>query len=235
MPDSLPLLSSVPTTRSGRPPLRFAHRGAPVPPVRENTLTAFAAALDAGAEGLESDVWLTADGVPVLLHGAGRLRGRPVGTLRRAELPEQIPSLEQLWWRLGNGFELALDMAAPRAAATVVELARRYGAVDRLWLTYWRLPRMAAWRRRWPEVRLVYATMFGFPPPLFRRVTARCAAAGIDAINLHHRLVGRATVQTAHAADLRLFAWGLRHEGHLPRMRTLGLDGVFIDEVRSSW
>src|SRR5579883_3471911 len=145
MPESVPL-PPLAVNHGDRPPqpLRFAHRGAPVPPVCENTLAAFAAALRAGAEGLESDVWLTADGVPVLLHGSGRLRGRPVATLRRDELPRQIPSLEQLWQQLGSGFDLALDMAAPQAAATVVELARRYDGLDRLWLTYWRLPRMAA-------------------------------------------------------------------------------------------
>lgn len=233
MPESIPLLPHTAGDQGNdaRMPIRFAHRGAPVPPARENTLAAFAAALRAGAEGLESDVWLTADGVPVLLHGAGRLRGRPIAALRRDELPRQIPSLEQLWQELGSGFELALDMAAPRAAATVVDLARRYGALDRLWLTYWRLPRMVAWRQRWPEPQLVYATMFGLPP-LLRRVAARCSVAGIDALNVHHRLILGASAPLAHASGLRLFAWGLRQERHLQRAQRLGVDAVFLDDVR---
>lgn len=45
----------------------FAHRGARAY-APENTLEAFALALKLGADGLESDVWLTADGVPVLDH-----------------------------------------------------------------------------------------------------------------------------------------------------------------------
>jgi len=232
MPDSVPLPPLAGNRGAPAPaPMRFAHRGAPVPPARENTIAAFAAALRAGAEGLESDVWLTADGVPVLLHGAGRLRGRPIAALRRDELPGQIPSLERLWQELGNGFELALDMAAPRAASTVVDLARRYGALDRLWLTYWRLPRMAAWRRRWPEVHLVYATLFSLPP-LLRRVTERAAASGIDALNVHHRLIVSASAPLAHAVGLQLFAWGLRHERHLQRAARLGVDAVFLDDVR---
>lgn len=235
MPEVVPLppLVQGAGARSTRTPLRFAHRGAPVSPARENTIAAFAAALRAGAEGLESDVWLTADGVPVLLHGAGRFRGRLIADLRREELPAPIPSLEQLWQELGNGFELALDMAAPQAAVAVVELARRYGALDRLWLTYWRLPRMAAWHRRWPEVHLVYATLFGLPP-LLRRVSERGAAAGIDALNVHHRLIVGASAPLAHAGGLRLFAWGLRRERHLERAARLGVDAVFVDDVRWS-
>ncbi|HZQ35801.1 MAG TPA: glycerophosphodiester phosphodiesterase family protein, partial [Dehalococcoidia bacterium] len=129
--------------------------------------------------------------------------------------------------------DLALDMAEPRAVARVVELARRYGALDRLWLTYWRLPRMAAWRRRWPEVHLVYATLLGLPP-LLRGVAERCSAAGIDALNVHHRLIVSASAPLAHASGLRLFAWGLRHERHLQRVARLGADAVFLDDVRAS-
>ncbi|MGZ4666336.1 MAG: glycerophosphodiester phosphodiesterase [Frankiaceae bacterium] len=60
-------------------PLGFAHRGAPGRGVRENTLPAFRAALQAGVPGLESDVWLTADNVPVLLHDGylRRVEGQP--------------------------------------------------------------------------------------------------------------------------------------------------------------
>ena len=81
------------------PPIAFAHRGARAH-ARENTLAAFQLALRLGATGLESDVWLTADGVPVLDHdGVVRagLRTRPIGTLARAELPPHIPSLAELY------------------------------------------------------------------------------------------------------------------------------------------
>lgn len=211
--------------------IRFAHRGAPRQPARGNTLAAFAAALRDGAEGLESDVRLTADGVPVLVHGLGRVAGRPLRQVNRAELPHHIPTLADLFAHCGNGFELALDMADPAAAEAVIALAREHDAVERLWLTYWRLPEMARWRRRWPDVTLVYATMFAFPQPLLRRTAASVAAAGVDALNVHHRLLGRDSAATAHAAGLKLFAWGLKRPPHERRARALGVDAVFIDDV----
>jgi glycerophosphoryl diester phosphodiesterase len=211
--------------------IRFAHRGAPARGQAENSLAAFEAALRSGAEGLESDVRLTADGVPVLVHGAGLIGRRRLRSFKRTELPARIPSLEDLWERCGCDFELALDMSDPDAAAIVVELAQRYGAVSRLWLTYWRLPELARWRQRWPQVKLVYATMFGFPDRVFRRSAAGALDARVDALNLHHRLIVRRTPETAHALGLRLFAWGLRRPQHLRRMAAFGVDGAFVDDL----
>jgi len=50
-----------------RSPLIIAHRGASAS-APENTLAAFRAAVDAGADGIEFDVQLAADGVPVVIH-----------------------------------------------------------------------------------------------------------------------------------------------------------------------
>ena len=49
------------------PPFCLGHRGFPSR-ARENTQASFAAALVAGAQGVEMDVLVTADGVPVVHH-----------------------------------------------------------------------------------------------------------------------------------------------------------------------
>ncbi len=225
-----PLAAHDAHTAPGRV-LRFAHRGAPQAPTPANTLAAFETALRLGADGLESDVRLTADGVPVLVHGLGRAGGRLLRALRRAELPGHVPALTDLWERCGTNFELALDMVDPHAAEQVVAGARRYGAESRLWLTYWHLPEMAVWRRRWPGVHLVYSTMAAVPSALLRHTAARAAAAGVNALNLHRHLVGGGTATVVHAAGLRLFTWGLRHRRHAARATTLGADGIFLDDL----
>src|SRR5438034_10475764 len=92
------------------PPIAFAHRGAQAH-APENTLEAFALARRLGATGLESDVWLTADGVAVLDHDGvvgGRLRHRPIADVARTALPAHIPSLADLYAECGTDFELSL-------------------------------------------------------------------------------------------------------------------------------
>lgn len=206
----------------------FAHRGAPAPGVPPNSIAAVAAALRAGANAIESDIQLTADGVPVLAHrvvGAGK----PIRRNLRADLDDNYPTLADLWERCGVDFDLALDMADPRAAPAIVALARRYGALERLWLTYWRLPLLRRWRALWPEVRLIYSTLA--LAPFLRGTAARAVSAGVDAINLHRWLLGARTAATVHAAGLRLFVWGLRTDAHVQHALKLGADGVFVDRV----
>lgn len=80
---------SNPTLASANSPLIIGHRGASaVAP--ENTLAAFARTLDAGADGVELDVRLARDGVPVVIHDATLkrtgLRDGAVGRMTSSEL-----------------------------------------------------------------------------------------------------------------------------------------------------
>jgi glycerophosphoryl diester phosphodiesterase len=58
---------------SRRMPLIIGHRGASAH-APENTIAAFRMALDAGADGVEFDVQLAKDGVPVVIHDADLVR-----------------------------------------------------------------------------------------------------------------------------------------------------------------
>nr|MDT0663750.1 glycerophosphodiester phosphodiesterase family protein [Micromonospora sp. DSM 115978] len=87
-----------PATGPGLGLIGFAHRGAPAWYQRENTVTAFERALAHRATGLESDVWLTADGAAALHHdgivGAG---GRRVSDTPSSRLPRWLPTLGELY------------------------------------------------------------------------------------------------------------------------------------------
>lgn len=162
-------------TSDGRTPaMGFAHRGAR-DRAPDNSLEGFALALGLGAEGLESDVWLTADGVPVLDHDGvlrsprggpsrrgpgGNISGRvrPIASCWRADLPPGIPSLEDLYATCGNDFELSLDLLHPAAFGPVLAVADAAGARHRLWLCHERLGQLVAWRPKVSDARLVHSS-----------------------------------------------------------------------------
>ncbi len=216
-----------------RPPITFAHRGASAH-APENTLEAFALALRLGATGLESDVWLTADGIPVLDHdGVVRrgLRKVPIGRLHRTELPPHIPSLAELYEACGSAFELSLDMKDPAAALPTLAVAREAGAAERLWLVHPDLALLVEWRRPAQDARLIHSARLGRLQGGPERHAARVAADGIDAVNLHHSDWSGGLCALYHRFELDTFGWDAQHERILAELVDLGIDGVFSDHV----
>jgi glycerophosphoryl diester phosphodiesterase len=209
----------------------FAHRGAPDTRSAGNTIPAFVRALQLGASALETDIGLTADGVPVLTHPGISLRRRArTGNLTRGQLQATMPSLRELYERCGTDFDLSIDMAQPRSVEAVVRVAEGFGAFERLWLTYWRLPTLIAWRRQWPAVHLVYPSI----PLRFRAATQlvdRLAEAGVDVLNVHHRFCRARLITYAHRLNVRVFAWGIHSAPPLHRVVQLEVDGVYCDNV----
>jgi glycerophosphoryl diester phosphodiesterase len=225
--------SRLPSLR--RPPIGFAHRGARAN-APENTLEAFRLAVRLGATGLESDVWRTADGVAVLDHdGVVRrgLRKVPIGQLERAALPAHIPTLEELYAEVGTEHELSLDIKDPAALEPTLAVARAAGgsAPSRLWLCHhdWQL--VATWRDLAPEARLVDSTYLGSIPEGVEQRAASLAAAGIDALNLHHTEWSGGLVALVHRFERFALGWDAQHERLLLGLLDMGIDGVYSDHV----
>jgi len=218
------------------PPLAFAHRGArSLAP--ENTIEAFTLAAKLGATGLETDVWLTADGVAVLDHdGTVRsgLRKRPVGSMAAAELPATMPTITQLYEAVGPDLDISVDVKDPAAAAPLVRAAHLAGgddAVGRLWLCSpdWRLA--ATWRRLSPVVHLVDSSRLRRVKEGLEKRAALLAAAGVDALNLHHSDWSPGLTTLVHRFGLNAFAWDCQFERVVAKMLAAGIDGVYSDNV----
>jgi glycerophosphoryl diester phosphodiesterase len=216
-----------------RPPIGFAHRGARAH-AAENTLEAFRLALRLGAPGLESDVWLTADGQAVLDHDGvvgGRLRRSPISSIDRHALPSHIPTLRELYEECGGDFELSLDIKDAAAAAAVVAVAREVGAESRLWLCHHEWLVAASWRELSPAARLVDSTRLRRMTDGPERHAAAVAAAGIDAVNLHHTDWNGGRVALFHRFGLLAFGWDCQHERVLDEVLDAGIDAVYSDHV----
>ena len=215
------------------PPIGFAHRGARAH-APENTIEAFTLARKLGATGIESDVWLTADGEAVLDHDGvvgGRLRRKPIRTLDRSALPEHVPTLEDLYAACGTEFELSLDIKDHDVIDRVVAVARAAGAAERLWVCHPDWQRVATWREPYGDVQLVDSTRLHRMKQGPERRAAQLSDAGIDAVNLHRSDWSGGLTALFHRFERIAFGWDCQLERHLDETLDLGIDGVFSDHV----
>lgn len=212
-------------------PVAFAHRGARAY-APENTLAAFQLALKLGVNGLESDVWLTADGVPVLDHDGvvkRRLgRTRPISEVPRSALPAHIPALAELIDTCGSSYHLSLDVRGG-SGQRVIDVVREAAPdlLPRLWLC------SPDWQSLLPlrgqGAKLVDSTRLDKIKEGPERRAATLAQEGIDGINLFHTDWNGGLVTLFHRFRRTAFSWGIQESHILERTFLMGIDGLYSD------
>ena len=213
-------------------PIAFAHRGARAY-APENTIEAFQLALKLGANGLESDIWVTEDGVPVMDHdGVVRRRlGRttPISQVTRHHLPRHIPSLAEMIEACGTGYHLSLDVRNNTAARRTVEVVTEVAPalLPRVWLC---APNWESLKPlRGTGVRLVDSTRLAQMKEGPERRAATLASEGIDAVNLFHTDWNGGLATLFHRFERATFAWGVQETHLLDELLRMGMDGVYSD------
>lgn len=228
----------------------LAHRGLAVD-APENTMLAFERAVRAGAEYLETDVHVSADGAAVLAHDPTLKRvavGRAerVADLALAELRRVDFGADQGFATLGEllhafpGVRLNIDVKTDAAVAATVEAVRRADAADRVLLTAFSdarrrrlasmLPGVAASAGRASVLR-AHAASVTRNAPLMRRAVAGANALQIPERVGRLRLLSPALVDTAHAAGLEVHVWTVNEEAEMRRLLALGIDGIVTDRA----
>jgi glycerophosphoryl diester phosphodiesterase len=217
-------------------PIAFAHRGAKAH-APENTIEAFALALKLGATGLESDVWLTADGVAVLEHDGVARQGRkkrPISELNANQLPADIPTLEQLLRVLTDqSFAFSLDLKDPQSGPTVIDTVKTVapGRLHDLWLCHPSPTLLSALRPLSSSIRLVNSTRLASMKEGPERRASALRDAGIDAVNLHHSEWTGGLMALFHRFDRFCLAWDLQQDYLLTKLIRMGADGIYSDWV----
>jgi glycerophosphoryl diester phosphodiesterase len=212
--------------------ITFAHRGARLE-APENSIPAFRLALEAGCSGLETDVWLSADGEVVCAHdpviGRG-LRKRKLAATNATDLAELgVPRLVDVYKELGTDFELSVDVKEEAAALPLLEVAANAGALDRLWLCSPEVEALARIRSTEPAVKLVHSSRRRAISVPLERHAFDLANAQIDVMNMHHTEWTAGLVSLFHRFDVRAFAWDAQEARHLRAMLRIDIDAVYCD------
>ncbi len=211
--------------------ITFAHRGARLEEP-ENTIPAFERALQAGVTGIETDVWRSADGEVVCSHDATVRSGRrrlKIAASTAAELAElSVPRFADVYDRLGTAFECSVDVKSPDAAEALVEVARRYDALERLWVCSPDLELLRSLRTE-PTVKLVHSDRRSAISLPLERHAYELGSLGIDAMNLHHGEWTAGLVSLFHRFDVRAFAWDTQEVRQIRAVLRMGIDAVYCD------
>jgi glycerophosphoryl diester phosphodiesterase len=226
----------------------IAHRGASGA-APENTLAAFRAALAAGADGVEFDVHLSRDGVPVVIHDETLERTTTghgaVGAASAAELAaleagawfrpplrgEGVPPLEAVLALLApSPLELHIELKTgrcpyPGLVPAVLRLVARAGLAGRVTLSSFNhrtLQEALALEPRLPCAALLQDVLI--EPWRYAH------EHGFSAIHPNHRQVDAALVQASHGLGLAVRAFTVDDPAQATRLLALGVDGILSNE-----
>jgi glycerophosphoryl diester phosphodiesterase len=223
-----------------------AHRGDLAAP--ENTIPALEAAIASGADFVEVDVQLTADGVPVLMHdwtvdrttdGEGfvwqldfkQIRALDAGSWHSPEYAGlQVPTLKQFLDLLrGSDVWALVELKGTwnvEQLVTIQRLLLQADAEGRVVLASFDIMTLRSLERVAPHAHraIVAREIHGDPAVL-------AEASGASIIISHHRFLRSSpeVVWQAQRAGLSVFAYTLNDEHDWSRALRVGIDGIITD------
>jgi glycerophosphoryl diester phosphodiesterase len=213
--------------------LIFAHRGARLA-APENTEVAFQLAGELGADGIELDVRLTADGVAVIHHDPHLADGREVHELDLRALPYSVPTLHAGLDACGSltvnielknsRYDPAYDSDLAVVHRVIEELDTRAHDPSRWLVSSFDLETLNEFHRLRPEIPTGFLTS--------RKPEAGLSSAVEHAHSAWHPRWEDLTPElllAAHDLGIRVNVWTCNEPDDLERLINWGVDAVITD------
>jgi len=226
-------------------PLFIAHRGASSE-APENTLAAFRRALALGVDGLELDVQLTHDGVPVVYHDStlARLTGRRgrIPQLSRSALREirvrgeAIPLLTEVLALTRDRVVVQIELKRGTPVTPVLAAIRRARAAGTVVLASFEPELVSEARDLAPSIprMLIQEGCTGRrSPPLAQvhRLAGILARLGASGVSLDYHLIPTARfVSALKCRGFCVWCWTVNNPRAMLRLALLGVDAILTDD-----
>lgn len=220
--------------------LVIAHRGASGQRP-ENTLPAYALAVEQRADMIEIDLHRTRDGAVVITHdesleglgGRGEIADATLEEVRVLDAGEgeRVPLLDEVLDAFGAAipFNLELKQATsgpyPGLEDLALEAVRARGLLERTLFSCFEPRVLARLRELEPEARVALLVS----PRSAADAVARAGALGAEALNPWFGLVTEALLAEAHGAGLAVHPYTVDAEADLERLCGWGVDGIFTN------
>ncbi|MDX1615422.1 MAG: glycerophosphodiester phosphodiesterase family protein [Candidatus Promineifilaceae bacterium] len=221
-------------------PLLIGHRGASAQ-APENTLAAFALAGQQGAHGVELDLRLAADGVPVVIHdatvdrttnGSGAVADLTAAQLQRlnAGAGQPVPTLDDLFAAFGSTYLYNLELKgrawqAGRLLSAVAESVHRHALARRVLVSSF--SPWIMWRsRRYFPPQVALALLVAADP--LSQQTRRLFHGAAE--HPQAALVDQAYMDRARARGLRVHVWTVNDPSLARTLLDLGVHALISDD-----
>jgi len=206
----------------------------------ENTLAGFEYAIRAGADGIEMDVAITRDDVPVISHNPYLRGGRPIRGLTAAELRAAAPDIPTLDETLAlapqGGFIFNIELksfpdrpeyAPPpeRFAAIALDAVRRAGVESRTLIQSFDFSALRAFEALAPEIPR--SALFHLWLGSFVDVAER---AHVRLVSPEFHLITARKVRAAREAGIGVIAWTPNRPRQWRRLIAAGVKAVITDD-----
>jgi glycerophosphoryl diester phosphodiesterase len=225
--------------------LILGHRGSVHASAPENTLASIDRSLTRGADGVEVDIRLTADGSVVCHHDAGMRRSagdpRYLAAMDVAELPlmgtHRVPRLSEVLELVQGRGTVVVEMktphwspeAASRTALTLAATLKRHRLADVIVSSFDR-PRLLGLRQSGLHVR---TALLGRPGVPFQVLLRRVVSDGHAQAHPHVASALTRPDLAARAATqgIDVIAWTVNRPQDVRRLEAAGLAGIITDSV----
>lgn len=233
-----------------RRPKVFAHRGAKaVAP--ENTLPAFAKAVELGADGVELDVQCSRDGVLVVMHnftvdhttnGTGRVADMTAAELAKLDAGSHfspdfagvgVPTLEQVLAEVGGKLHLNIEVKSedPMGGGEIeplVDLIQRHNLYDQVIVSSFNPITLIKLRNTDPHVSLGLL-YYGQQLPAFLRELWLSPVLRPEAFHPHYQLIDADYMTWAKSVPAAVNTWTVNDPTEAQRLAALGVDTLITD------
>lgn len=208
--------------------LLLSHRGYHVD-VPENTLEAFERAIAMGVDGIETDVRLSADGLPILFHDRLGPDGRQVAMTSRDELSNlvgySVPTLEEALQRWNRPL-WNIEIKTPLVSDAALALLSVYGRSRRCLIT-------SFWHNvveRFSHLDVQCGILIAHRPASAQHLLRLLPGDGrIRTIVWSYDLLDATLVESAAAEGLSNFVYGLETKSEHLRCSEMPVDGIITD------
>jgi len=222
-----------------------AHRGGSIE-APENTLESFRYAVDIGSAYIETDVQLSADGIPFIFHDDDlkRLLGKDIifNSLHSDEINQlrlfesyQIPTLNEALKKFPNT-SFQIDVKTDEVALPAIQVIKDLDASRRVCIASFSSKRLKLVKENFPEVCLsmgpkeilkLLLSSFG----LYKKtIQGDCLQIPIYQYGI--KLVTKRFVKFIQSLGLKIHVWTINDEDTMQKLINLGVDGIITDRPK---